>query len=149
MKNHTRLFQALGAGLLLALCLPATAGAADSSEGCGRISTFDTAPRQQHLHAATVISIDGELPGPSNADAWRVKPGPHVLKVTERIESKYLSFNDRLRNSGEQQKTLKVDVPANTTLMVAARLDPEHSNEWQNGAYWEPVVWKEIAERCR
>jgi len=135
--------------LCVALALPACAmAAADEAdhEACGRISTFDVAPRQEKLHEATVISVDGELPGPRNADSWRVSAGHHVLKVGERIDSRYLDLNDRQRNAGRRYKTLEVEVPADTTLMIAARLE---SSRWNNGDYWQPVVWKEVGEPCR
>ncbi len=142
--------QAFGAATLLvlagALALPA---AAAEEAGCGRISTKDLAPRQQDLHGATVISIDGKLPGPRNADSWRVTPGTHMLEVAERIDGAYVSFNNRQRNAAPQYKKLSIDVPADTTLLIAAKLNREHRNEWQNAAYWEPVVWKQTAEKCR
>src|SRR6185312_13553146 len=87
--------------------------AAGNDDGCGRISDFDVAPRQQHLHAAKIISIDGVSPGPSGARSYRVGAGPHTLKVSEQIESRYLSFNDRQRNGGtssDHYKMLQVDV---------------------------------------
>lgn len=143
----------IGAGLALAAAcaLPGRVAAADGQPGpggqaCGRISTFEVAPRQEKLHDATIISVDGQLPGPRNADAWRVSAGHHVLEVSERIEPRYLSFNERLRNSGTRYKRLEIDVPADTTLLIAARLD---SSRWDNGNYWQPVVWKEVSEPCR
>lgn len=129
---------------------PADPAATAATEGCGRISEFDVGPRQQDLHGAKIISIDGSLPGPTNAKTYRVTPGPHTLQVSERIESRYLSFNDRLRNSNtDRYKTLVVDVLPNTTTLIAARLNPDRRTEWKNGAYWDPVAWKQIAEPCR
>lgn len=129
----------------------ARAAATDpESQGCGRISQFDVAPRQQQLHAAVIISIDGVAPGPRGANSFRVSAGRHVLQVGERIESRYISFPDTMRNYRiDPYKTLDVDVAPNTTVMIAARLIPEKRSEWQNGAYWEPLAWKEIAEPCR
>ena len=120
-----------------------------AAQGCGRISDLDVAPRQQHLHGATIISIDGNLPGPQGTHSYRVAPGPHVLQVSERIENRYLTFNDRLRNSSDRYKTLTVDVQPGVTTLIAARLNPDKSNVWQNGAYWDPVAWKQIDESCR
>lgn len=123
-----------------------------ATAGCGRISDFDVAPRQQDLHAAKVISIDGQLPGPTDSHTFRVTAGTHTLQVAEKIESRYLSFNDRLRNSGrvgDRYKTLSVDVPVDTTVLIAARLNPDKRNEWQGGAYWDPVAWKQNPEGCR
>ena len=128
------------------------ASPAAAAAGCGRISDFDVAPRQQQLHAAKIISIDGVTPGPTGATSYRVTVGQHVLKVAERIESRYLSFNDRQRNSGssrDQYKSLTVDVAPDTTTLIAARLNDGKRNEWQGGAYWDAVAWKQTAESCR
>jgi membrane-associated protease RseP (regulator of RpoE activity) len=135
----------VGGDAALAAADPAAAAA-----GCGRISQFDVAPRQQDLHGAKVISIDGQLAGPTDSNTFRVAAGRHTLQVSERIESRYLSFNDRLRNSTpDRYKTLVVDVLPNTTTLIAARLNPDKRTEWKNGAYWDPVAWKQIAEPCR
>lgn len=122
------------------------------SHGCGRVSDFDVAPRQQQLHAATIISIDGVTPGPSGSKAYRVAAGPHTLKVAERIENRYLSFSDRMRNAGLQSdryKTLEVDVAPDTTTLIAARLNEDKRNEPAHGAYWDPVAWKQTVEACQ
>ncbi|MEP7044481.1 MAG: PDZ domain-containing protein [Dokdonella sp.] len=140
-----------GTGAAAAAMQTATATATVAA-GCGRISDFDVAPRQQQLHAATIISIDGVTPGPSGATSYRVNVGQHVLKVAERIESRYLSFNDRQRNGGsdrDRYKTLTVDVAPDTTTLIAARLNDDKRNEWQGGRYWDPVAWKQTAEGCR
>jgi membrane-associated protease RseP (regulator of RpoE activity) len=142
-------------GASAAAAMPMAAAAATSastSTGCGRISDFDVAPRQQQLHAAKIISIDGVTPGPTGATAYRVAVGQHVLKVAERIENRYLSFNDRQRNGGsnrDQYKSLTVDVAPDTTTLIAARLNDDKRNEWQGGAYWDPVAWKQTTESCR
>ena len=136
----------IGGGIALA----ATEGARDAASGCGRISIFDVAPRQQDLHAATLNQIDGRLAGVKGQTSFRVPVGEHVLEVGEAIENRYLAINDRQRNSGPSRyKKLTVNVAANTTYFVAARLNPEHRNEWRDGAYWEPVVWRESSETCR
>lgn len=124
---------------------------ADTSQGCGRISVFDVAPRQQQLHAATLIAIDGHAPGPFGSKAYVVKPGPHVLKIGERIESRYLAFNSRQRNAqvGGGYKTLNIDVAPDTTYFVAARLNEDQRDNPAYGAYWDPVMWKEVPEACR
>ena len=121
------------------------------AEGCGRISAFDVAPRQQQLHAATLIAIDGVTPGPFGARAYSVKPGPHTVKVGERIESRYISFPQAQRNAPlfGGYKTIDVVVEPNKTYFIAARLNDAERNNPTNGAYWDPVMWKEVAEVCR
>lgn len=120
-------------------------------DACGRISDFDVAPRQQQLHAARVLGIDGKAAGPAESHVFRVTAGMHTLEVGERIDARYLPFNDRQRRAGSPTgtKTLRVDVPADTTLLVAARLNADKQREWQHAAYWDPVVWKTADERCR
>jgi hypothetical protein len=123
----------------------------DMSQGCGRINDFDVAPRGQRLHKATIIAIDGHTPGPHGSQSYQVSTGPHTLKVAEHIESRYFSFNDRQRNAqvGGGYKTIDVNVAPDTTYLVAARLNEEQRDNPANGAYWDPVVWKEVAETCR
>jgi hypothetical protein len=120
-------------------------------EGCGRITAFDVAPRQQQLHAATLIAIDGVTPGPFGARAYSVKPGPHTVKVGERIESRYISFPQKQRNAPlfGGYKTIDVVVEPNKTYFIAARLNDAERNNPKDGAYWDPVMWKEVAEVCR
>ena len=129
----------------------ATAGGSNVAGGCGRISDFDVAPHQQGLHAAKIISIDGVTPGPQGSHSFRVSTGRHAVKVAELIDSRYLPFNDRLRNAGPSAslyKTIEVDVAPDTTSLIAAHLDNDKRGEWKDGAYWAPVAWKQISESC-
>jgi hypothetical protein len=129
----------------------AAADPAPAQQGCGRISDFDSAPRQQDLHAAKIMLIDGVTPGPSGTKSFRVNAGSHTLKVAEQIESRYLGFNDRARNAGknDRYKTLRVDVAPDTTVLIAAHLNPDKRNDPSNGVFWNPVAWKQITESCR
>lgn len=127
-------------------------GSIAAGAGCGRISDFDVAPRQERLHAAKIISIDGVTPGPQGSHSFRVATGRHAVKVSEQIDSRYLPFNDRLRNAGpsaSHYKTIEVEVAADTTSLIAARLDDGQRATWKDGAYWEPIAWKQISESCR
>ncbi|QBB68916.1 PDZ domain-containing protein [Pseudolysobacter antarcticus] len=133
----------LGAAALLTA---SAGGATEATGGCGRISQFDVAPRQQNLHRAVIISIDGKLPGPQGQDAFQVPAGQHSVEVAEAIESRYLPFNDIARTSNRRYQKLSVDVAANTTYLIAARLIPDKRTDPK--AYWEPVMWKQNAETC-
>ena len=123
----------------------------DFSQGCGRINDFDVAPRGQRLHGAKIIAIDNVTPGPHGSQAYRVTVGPHTVKVAERIESRYLAFNDRQRNAQIQggYKTITVDVAPNMTYLVAARLNEDQRDNPKDGAYWDPVMYRETPEECR
>lgn len=120
-----------------------------SSGGCGRISMLDIAPRSSQLHGATVVRIDGKTPGVTGQNVFRVPAGKHLIEVGELIESRYLSFNDRQRNVARNYKSITLDVAADTTYFVAARLIEDKRNDWKNGAYWETAIWKTATESCR
>lgn len=136
----------LGSSVALAANAPATKPAG----GCGRVSIVDVAPRQQGLHAVSLNQIDGGLAGVTNQTSFRLPVGEHVLEVGERIEPRYLPFNDRQRNRSEPRyKRLVVQVTADTTSFVAAQLNEDKRSEWSGGGYWDPVVWREAAEPCR
>ena len=135
----------VGAGVQVA----SNAATTMPSAGCGRISDFDVAPRQQHLHRAQLIAIDGNSVGPSGSSSYRLSAGKHVLTVAEEIDARYLSFNGRQRNAGvDNHKQIEVDVKPNTTYFLAARLNMDKLNQWRDGAYWDPALWLEKTERC-
>lgn len=127
---------------------PTTTDVSATTTGCGRISMRDLAPRSEQLHQASVIRIDGKTPGTTGQEVFRVPAGEHVLEIGERIESRFLGFNDRLRDAGRVYKRLVVTVDPDSTYLVAARLRNEQRNTWKDGAYWEPVIWKTTSERC-
>ncbi|MEO7432817.1 MAG: PDZ domain-containing protein [Dokdonella sp.] len=147
--SGTQLASNAGVDMAAVATATSTGETTASTSGCGRISDFDSAPRQQKLHGAKIISIDGALPGPTGSSSYRVTAGSHTVKIGEQIESRYLSFNDRARMANDDYKTLRIDVPADTTVLVAARLNEDHRSDPRNGAYWDPVAWKQIPEGCR
>ena len=121
-----------------------------SGQGCGRLSVFNVAPRQQNLHDAAVINIDDAGSPFAGQKVFQLSEGRHVLTVGEKIESRYLAFNDVFRNSNVKNpyKTLEMGVAPNTTYFLAARLIQDKRNVWRDGAYWEPVIWSESTESC-
>lgn len=123
----------------------------NSSSDCGWINTFDNAPRQQQLHAAVLISIDGEHAPLRTRSSYRVSSGRHVLKVGELIDGRYLGFSQTFRDRGgdDRYKTLTVEVEPNTAYSLGARLNSDHLNEWRDGKFWDPVIWSTNRENCR
>jgi hypothetical protein len=143
----------LGEGALVASTAPMAlasrvAETVPAQSGCGRVSVFHIAPRNQYLYRAKILEIDGEIPGPSVQDTYRVPAGRHTLLVAEQIDSQDLpSVYSRARR--HKTKELAVDVAPDTTLLVAAKLERGGDRDIPGNGFWTPVVWKEISEACR
>lgn len=136
------------AAAALALCLGSTAQAST----CGRISTFDIAPRSESLFPAVLIAVDGRLPGPTSADQWRLPPGRHTLTVAEAIDANRFTPSQNRERDGrrvrDRYKTLVVEVEPGVTYRLAARFIPEGRSQVRRNAHWEPVIWKQSPEPC-
>ncbi|MBS0571429.1 MAG: PDZ domain-containing protein [Proteobacteria bacterium] len=126
------------------------APATPATGGCGRISTFDVAPRNQHLYRAKILLLDGTTPGPTGTPSFRVSAGTHKLLVAENIPTEQMGVGSiaSLRSRRDTSKTLIVTVQPDTTSLLAARLNTDKASEFAHGAYWDPVIWRVIAEKC-
>lgn len=126
--------------------------AGDPASGCGRVSTFDVAPRRQHIYPAVLIAVNGRLPGPTSSETFRLPAGRHVLSVAENIDTEQFGAAQALqrsRGSANRYKELEIEVAADTTYQLGARLILEQRNEIRSRAYWEPVVYAQRQEACR
>ncbi|HZX91783.1 MAG TPA: PDZ domain-containing protein [Rudaea sp.] len=129
--------------------LSSTAPAAiPTAEGCGRISMFDVSPRGEHLYGVRILLIDGNTPGPLGTPVFRVSAGAHELLVAENIPTQQLGVGEFATFRRQTSKPLTVNVKPGTTAMLAAELHPGKTTQLNNGGYWDPVVWKEVAEAC-
>ncbi|HXD84710.1 MAG TPA: PDZ domain-containing protein [Rudaea sp.] len=122
-----------------------------ASDGCGRISTFDVAPRSEHLYRAKILLLDGSSPGPTGTPSFRVAAGTHKLLVAEDIPTQEMGVGPiaSLRSRRDTSKELTVTVKPNTTALLAARLNTDKAADFAHSAYWDPVIWREIPENCR
>lgn len=126
--------------------------AGEPVSGCGRVSTFDVAPRRQHIYPAVLIAVNGRLPGPTSSETFRLPAGRHVLTVAENIDTEQFGAAQALqrsRGSASRYKELEIEVAADTTYQLGARLILEQRNEIRSRAYWEPVVYSQREEACR
>jgi hypothetical protein len=128
---------------------PRKEAAPASSGGCGYVSVFDVAPRAQNIHGVKLLSIDGHAAGPEGRTNFRLDAGHHELEIAEEIERPYLSFGSRQRAVGRSTKTFGVDVSANITYYLGAQLHVEKRNDYKDGAYWDPIIWKQADTECR
>lgn len=134
----------------VALAVALALGAPLAQAECGRISAFDLAPRSQQLHDAVIIAIDDAYPG--RRHAHRVAPGRHRVTVAEAIEAHRFSPLQRVerdRRTRDRYKELVIDVQPGMTYRIAAKLHLDRRGEIRSNAYWDPVVWSEVAEACR
>lgn len=126
--------------------------AGDADSRCGRVTVFPASPRTRDLFPARLIAVDGELPGPSSQDTFRLSPGRHVLTVAELIDERYFSAianQQRSRRGRDAYKTLEIDVQPGVTYLLAAHFIRDQDSRILDGGYWRPVIWKERAEACR
>jgi len=122
---------------------------AAAQEGCGRISAFDVAPRGEHLYAARILLLDGHTPGPEGVASYRVSAGEHRLLVAENIPTHALGVGEIATFRRQTSKPLTIVVEPGKTAMVAAQLHLANASDLNHGTYWDPVMWKQIAESCR
>ena len=121
-----------------------------SSGGCGRISTFDVAPRSERIYHATILQLDGKTPGPSGQENYRVDAGQHKLLVAEDIPVRQMGTGEigSLRSRVDTHKELTIDVKPGTTAMIGAKFHDDKATKFAHGEYWDPVVWREVSENC-
>ena len=147
---HSVLLPALSVELGAATLAAAADNASVAGSGCGRISTFDVAPRGEQQYHAVIQQLDGITPGPSGHETYRVSAGEHKLLVAEDIPTNFMGAGPlaTVRTRMHTQKELTVNVKPNTTAMIAAQLHVDKNTEFQHGLYWDPVMWREIPESC-
>jgi hypothetical protein len=129
----------------------AAATGSDSSAsggGCGRISTWDVAPRTDRQYHARILLLDGVTPGPSGGETYRVSAGTHKLLVAEDIPTRQIGAGEIASLRRNTNKEMIVTVKPGTTSMIAAQLHLDKSNEFMHGGFWDPVVWREIPLSC-
>lgn len=121
-----------------------------SGGGCGRVSTFDVAPRSERIYHATVLLLDGKTPGPTGQENYRVDAGQHKLLVAEDIPLRQIGNGaiGSLRSRQDTNKELIVDVKPGTTAMIGAKFHDDKATKFAHGEYWDPVVWREASENC-
>ena len=128
----------------------AQTSAPSSSSGCGRISTFDVAPRAERIYHATIEQIDGVTPGPTGQETYRVSAGQHKLLVNEDIPTRQVGIGPdaTMRSQRDHSKVLLIDVKPDTTVMVGAKFHQDKANNVRSGEYWDPIVWREKGMSC-
>lgn len=120
--------------------LPVLAGS-----GCGEVSTFSTPPRGRDIFPARIMKIDGDSRGALLKDNHRLPAGVHVLSVAEFIDDSRLKVRAAKRRLS---KELTLTIEPDTSYSIGARFIEDARFRGEDGAYWEPVVWKTSEFNC-
>lgn len=126
-----------------------SSGAA-AADTCGRVSQLFVGSRSRQEFPVVIIAIDGQLPGPTRSDTFRVEPGLRRITLSEAIDPREFSnaaLLRRSRSSSVFRHDLQLDVAAGMTYRFAARFQGQRGMLKDN-SYWQPVVVSEKAESC-
>ena len=119
---------------------------------CGYVSAPAKPPLSEDLYPAEVRRIDGEDLGARKSNRHRLPAGKHRLSIQELIGTTPRGYT-ALRKLGNREvalvyKVIEVEVEPGQHYQIAARLHRDRLDRDQPHAYWEPVVWRVIADRC-
>lgn len=140
---------------------PATASAASSDaklSGCGFVSSHQAeVPESASIFSANITQIDGKSTSFMRSNRQQVPVGSRTLTVSELIDQNRFTQAQlvQLRKMkkyayARAYKPLVVEVKPNTNYRIGARLltDKLDTESIKANAYWEPVIWEEVAENC-
>jgi hypothetical protein len=136
-----------------ALALPALAAqqtATTTAAGCGYVSTSAKPPLSEDLYPAEIKRIDGEDARKQNRH--RLAIGTHAISIQEQIGSTPRGYT-KLRKLGNREvalvyKVIEIEIEADASYQIAARLRSDQIDSTRPHAYWEPVVWRTTSEKC-
>ena len=125
--------------------------------GCGYVATDGPHPRTaEDVFPVFVVGIDGQPALPRAGAHHRLDAGRHVLVVRERVDDARFSplgrderARQRARHGTRLDKVLIVDVEPDTAYAIGAKTArPIPVGAIADNSFWEPVVWRTLAERC-
>lgn len=130
-----------------------------ATKGCGYVTTLGATPRtKESIYKAEITMIDGDSTPLTERSRFELPAGRRVLVVAEHIDNhRFNNAQNRQRSIMKRRelarayKALVVDVAPDTSYSIGARMlkDKLDSASIRANAYWEPVVWKNVATRCR
>lgn len=130
-----------------------------ASQGCGYVSNQGPTPSSsENIHPVTITKIGGASTPLYPVNRHHLDAGRQVLVVAERIPLSRFSSIQLIRRQlmfrrldARAYKVLIVDVEPGMKYHVGAQLLPDRMGREDilDNEYWRPVVWKEVAERCR
>ena len=146
-----------GQSLALAGVLDGRSVAAAAPVGCGHVTADGAHPRaSRDIFPVVIAGIDGNNMLAHPPGRHRVDAGRRVLVVQELIdEDRFTGFGlderarQQARHGRRLDKVLIVDVEPGMTYSIGARTSRRISTaSIRDHSYWEPVVWRTVAEPC-
>lgn len=130
----------------------------DAKGACGFVTVrAGTVPKTRNIFRAEITTIDGRSTPLQSTNRHQLAAGRHVLVVQELIDTNRVSPSQLVQIAkmkrfamAKAYKPLVIDIKPNTSYRIGARLlrDKLDVQSLRDNAYWEPVVWEEVAERC-
>lgn len=128
------------------------------SRSCGHVSArAGVVPRREDIFAADITQVDGRSTPLYPEYRHKLSAGNHVLVVRDFIDPKRLNSAQLAQIAklkkfayARAYKSIVVNVEPGMTYYIGARLlrDKLDTQSIRDNAYWEPVVWKKVAEAC-
>ncbi|GMU42625.1 MAG: hypothetical protein IT479_02795 [Xanthomonadales bacterium] len=122
-----------------------------AQSGCGYVSSARKPPEEKGYYPAQIRQVDGKDVSRSQS-RYRLAVGPHRIAVEERIgDSRRGSAKLRMLANRDAKLALKVldlEVKADGSYHIGARLLEDRSDPQKPQDYWEPAVWRTLVESC-
>lgn len=119
---------------------------------CGYVSATSKPPLSEGIYPADIVRIDGKDVPKRALNRYPLSVGKHQIALQEQVASTPRGYT-LLRKLGNKAtavvlKIIEIDVKANTSYQLGAKLDKTKIDRKQPDAFWEPVVWREGAAEC-
>jgi len=137
--------------LVLALLACFATPVAFAQSGCGYASSVKEPPESKGVYPAAIRQVDGKAVG-ERTPRHRLTVGLHKLSVEERIadtrRGKAKLRQLAIKEPKQALKVLEIDVKADGSYHIGAKLLEQPGDPGKPQDYWEPVVWRTLLESC-
>lgn len=125
---------------------------------CGYVSDQQgVVPRGDDVFRVEITQVEGLSTPSSPTNRHRVAAGRRVIVVRELIPATQLTTSQNVQIArmkkfafARSYKAVVIDIAPGTSYRIGARLmrDRLDADSIRANAYWQPVVWAEVAETC-
>ena len=125
---------------------------------CGYVSDQQgVVPRGDDVFRVEITQVEGLSTPTTPTNRHRVAAGRRVIVVRERIPATQLTTSQNVQIArmkkfafARSYKAVVIDIAPGTSYRIGARLmrDRLDADSIRANAYWQPVVWADVAETC-